>query len=259
MNNQDLYQVIKDGKSGFINREGTVIIDFEFDSVSAFSEGLARIFHKEKVGFIDTNGNIVIQPIFDNAMNFSEGLAVVSVGEKFGYINKQGEFVISPSYYSADDFKNGIALVRPDIISTGCFINKKGKVLLRDKDFLVSKYSEGLINCSLEDKWGFIDLKNQFVIPPIFNYAREFSEGKAAVVPIHIAKRKLNKKQLFGFIDKENEEIIPPLFEGSDIKFSDNLCAVWDNGYGCVDKLGELIIPYDFELIEHFKGLSGER
>jgi hypothetical protein len=249
--NNNLFQVTKDGKSGFIDDRGQVVIDLEFDGVSSFSEGLARIFVGEKVGFIDTAGNIKIQPKFDIASDFSEGLASAKVGDKYGFIDIKGNFVIEPKFYSCSNFENEFALVMQEVTSRGCFIDKSGLVKLNNRNFLVSKYREGLINCSDNGDWGFININGDFIIPPIYKYTREFSEGKAAVTPKKI-NGKANRKDLYAFINKINEIIIPPLFTGADIKFSEGRCAVWDNGYGYVNETGELVIPCDFYFGQHF-------
>jgi hypothetical protein len=252
--NKHLYHVIKDGKSGFINDKGQIIIDFEFDGASSFSEGFARIFVNDKVGFINTKGDIVIPPTFDSAMGFSNGLAVVTIGDHQGYINYAGETVIKPRFYRADDFENETAKVMPDIMSGGSFINKDGDIILDGYNFSTSKYHDGLINCGdVKENWGFINLDGHFVIPPTYKFVQEFSEGKAAVAPQKDFKGKPNRKTLYGFINKQNEMIIPPIFQGADIHFSNCLCAVWDKAYGYIDDTGQLVIPYEFELGEHFK------
>lgn len=249
--NENLFQVTKDGKSGFINDKGQVVIDLVFEGVSSFSEGLARIFVGDKVGFIDNKGNIKVQPKFDTVSDFSEGMAFATLGDKYGYIDKSGNFAIEPKFYRCWDFENGYALVMQEIISKGCFIDKFGAIKLSGRNFLVSKYNEGLINCSENEDWGFIDINGNFVIAPTYKYTREFSEGKAAVSPKKI-NGKENKKELYAFINKDNEIIIPPLFTGADIHFSEDMCAVWNKGYGYIDNVGELVIPCDFYVGQHF-------
>jgi hypothetical protein len=254
--NDNLFQVAKDGKSGFINDKGQVIIDLVFEGVSSFSEGLARIFVGDKVGYIDTKGNIKIQPRFDTASEFSQGLAYATEGDKYGYIDMTGDFVIEPKFYRCWGFENGYALVMQEVVSTGCFIDKSGHIKLNGRNFLVSKYTEGLINCSDNGDWGFIDINGNFIIPPTYKYTREFSEGKAAVSPKKI-NGKANKKDLYAFINHENEIVIQPLYTGSDIRFSENMCAVYDNGYGYINDMGKLVIPCDFYLGQHFsEGLA---
>jgi len=47
-------------------------------------------------GFIDKNGKVVIEPQFDNVEDFSEGLEQVKKDGKEGYIDKIGKVVIEP-------------------------------------------------------------------------------------------------------------------------------------------------------------------
>ncbi|MDA2920853.1 WG repeat-containing protein [Desulfobacterota bacterium AH_259_B03_O07] len=47
-----------------------------------------------KVGYINDTGKIVIKPQFDGASIFSEGLAFVEINGKVGHINRAGKIVI---------------------------------------------------------------------------------------------------------------------------------------------------------------------
>lgn len=54
-----------DNKWGFIDRNGKVIINYDYDKVTEFNEyGFAGIMKDNKWGAIDQNGNIVIEPIY---------------------------------------------------------------------------------------------------------------------------------------------------------------------------------------------------
>ena len=77
-----LFAVNKDGKSGFIDNTGKIVIPLQFDSANGFSEGLALVTLKGKQFFIDTSGRTVFQAKFDIIRDFSEGLAAVNIGEK---------------------------------------------------------------------------------------------------------------------------------------------------------------------------------
>ena len=64
-----------------------LIIDYQFDTVGSFHEGLAKVCNKNgKWGFIDTSGNLVIDYQFALAWGFQEGLAGVEKFDKFGFI-----------------------------------------------------------------------------------------------------------------------------------------------------------------------------
>ena len=254
--NPKLFPAKKDGKSGYIDSRGQINIDFHFDFFGCrkFSEGLASVSVNGKAGYIDTKGNFKIQPKFDLAMPFSEGLAYVELNNKFGYINKAGEFAVKPQFYCCDSFSDGFALVKDSVTSKGFFINKEGKSKLQGRNFLLSKFSEGLINCTdNKGNWGYIDIDDQIIIDFKYQSTKPFYEGKGAVAPKKDIDGKPNRKNKYGFINHQNEFLIEPVYQGADLKFSEGYCVVWEEGNGCIDRKGNLVIPYEFALINHFK------
>jgi hypothetical protein len=82
-----LILIRENGKLGYINSAGKVIIRPQYNKADEFYEGLARVQTGGKWGYIDATGKVVITPRFDCADNFSEGLARVIVGKKYGYVD----------------------------------------------------------------------------------------------------------------------------------------------------------------------------
>jgi len=244
-----LYLVSQNGKYGFIFEDGSIAIQPQFESAMMFAEGLAGIKRDGKWGFINESGELAIPPRFDSCRGFSHGLALVeSDGSKL-YVDRSGEVVIRTSFYECGSFEGDLARVMPDILSKGAFIDRTGKIVLSGRDYYVSHYSHGLINCREEKKWGFINGDGEFVIPPKYAYARPFSEGLAAVA--------LRRAGQFSFIDTKGQIVIEGKFQGADIGFSGNLCAVWDKFYGFIDRAGCLVIPYRFYYADGFsEGLA---
>jgi hypothetical protein len=113
------------GFIGYVNGK-KVRIEPDFHYASDFSEGFAVVGYEGKYGYINDKGILVIPMEFDFAYNFSEGLARVKKGNKFGYINTQGKLVIDFIYDDAMDFKNGIALVK--IGTNRFFITPDGNI-----------------------------------------------------------------------------------------------------------------------------------
>src|SRR2546423_10475579 len=73
-----LFPVRQNGKWGYINARGDLIINPQYDDAWEVSEGLAYVRAGTKRGLIDRSGSMVIdlhQLAF--AGNFSEGLAIV--------------------------------------------------------------------------------------------------------------------------------------------------------------------------------------
>jgi hypothetical protein len=105
------FKSTSNGKFGYKDNDGKIIIPAIYDYVDYFSEGLANVKQNGKMGFIDKTGDIVIPLQYDGAASFSEGLAVVRLSGKMGFIDKTGKIIIPLQYYLAYPFMNGKARV----------------------------------------------------------------------------------------------------------------------------------------------------
>ena len=81
-----------------------------------------------KYGFIDEAGTLVIPCTWQRVYSFSEDLAVVQAADgKWGYVNKDGEVVIPCRWASARSFTRGEAAVE-DASGTFFHIDKQGNL-----------------------------------------------------------------------------------------------------------------------------------
>ncbi len=106
------------GKVGYINKNGEVVIPFNYDSagpvIPSFHDGLAAVRKGQKFGFIDTNGNLVVPYKYKadvfHQYYFNEGYA--AVGD--GYIDKNGNDVLKLDGFYVWNFNEGKAIVSKD-------------------------------------------------------------------------------------------------------------------------------------------------
>ena len=149
----NLFGISVDGKVGFIDNTGKIVITPQFDFVGDFWFDLAVYGEYEegnggnKYGYFDKTGNKVIPANFHEAQNFgiNKLAAVMNEDEEFGYINRSGELVIPYQYQYADLFNDGLAPVKKD----------------------------GL--------YGYIDVTGKMVINPAYNYGSIFVNDIAYV------------------------------------------------------------------------------
>ena len=82
---------------GYAEREsGTLRIPQTFEVAKEFSEGLAAVRIDGRYGFIDPTGKIVIAPRFEAAGPFTGGYAEVRLDGASGAIDRSGKLVGSP-------------------------------------------------------------------------------------------------------------------------------------------------------------------
>ena len=102
-----LARVKSEGKWGFIDSTGAVIIEPQWEDVAAFSEGFARISSYGRWGFTDKIGKIISEPQWDGATDFIEGFARVRRGAKWEYIDTTGIIVEPPTTKPVDSSSQG--------------------------------------------------------------------------------------------------------------------------------------------------------
>ncbi|MDO7887860.1 WG repeat-containing protein [Hymenobacter cheonanensis] len=78
-------------------------------------------------GFIDSTGAVVVAPRFAQVQEFAEGLAPVREAGHYGYLNEAGQLVLPQRYGYAAPFHNGRALVQPDSIPR--LLDRAGRLL----------------------------------------------------------------------------------------------------------------------------------
>lgn len=160
----------------------TLVIKPQYGSIGAFGEGFAAVEKNGKWGFIDKKGKVVISFQFDDAHwdGFSEGLAAVKVGDKWGFINKTGKFEIKPQFLEVGlPFKGGFAGVHENEWSWST-IDRTGKIL-EGVNVWDSTYHDGRMLFYKDSKFGFKDEENNIVVEPVYDIVYDYSEGLAAV------------------------------------------------------------------------------
>lgn len=78
--------VKKDGRWGFIDREGALQIEYQFEDAKSFSMHLAPVCSGGMWGYAGLSGSIVIEPVFQDAKAFVNGTAPVKTEKGWQFI-----------------------------------------------------------------------------------------------------------------------------------------------------------------------------
>lgn len=133
-------------------------------------------------GYMDTNGKVEIEPQFECAYVFSNGLARVRMDGEYGYINEKGEVVIPAIYLDGTSFSDGYAFVQAKEQHFIC-IDTEGRMIFELADCIaIRPFSENMAPfCSTLGKWGYVNIEGKVIYIPTFETAGTFHEGVAAI------------------------------------------------------------------------------
>ena len=82
------------------------------DAWPFYEEGWAAVKKDGKWGFIDAQGQLMIPYQYQDARSFGGHLAPVLTGELWGYISRNNQLVIDDQYYDVRGFVNGVAAAK---------------------------------------------------------------------------------------------------------------------------------------------------
>jgi hypothetical protein len=242
-----LFKVFYDGKWGFINKSGDLVVKEQFDGVDGFSDGMCAVRCGDKWGFINSTGEIAVSPHYDEVRGFSEGLAAVCLAGKWGVIDRSGDLVIDFQFDLVADFSEGLAPVR--LAQKSGVIDRRGDLVIDFQFDFVTGFSEGLAAVQRGENRGYIDRSGRIVVDLVFEEVHKFDQGVAFV----------RLKDKFGMIDTSGQLIMRPSIDlvvpG---KFSNDLKRVRvSDKYGFLDRNGEMVINPQFGEAEEFsEGLA---
>ena len=254
--NRALFPIEQNGKTGYIDSHGKIVIRPVFDEGWPFHEGLAPVRIDDAWGYIDETGKVVIEPQFFQADNFFEGLASVGVffekreviNEEVGYYNyidRTGKQLSADHFGVAFDFSDSLAQVLTADYKHGV-IDRTGKIRFYF-DIYNGGFKDGLAMFKThgnmpDTRIGYIDKTGKVVIEATFREGEDFSEGLACVYT----------EQGAGYIDKSGKFVVAPKFTYCR-EFLSGLAAVnMDGLWGYIDKAGTIVIKPQFAEVSKF-------
>lgn len=228
---------------GLMDKDGKMLLEPEFTSISDFKQGFAAISKNSNYGFVDENGTIIAKPQFKKVLDFSkEGLARISNGTKWGLINTKGTIVLPIEFDNIYDFQNGYA----KILKNGkySFVNKTGSLITTAQFDDERDFQEGLAPVKKNNSWSIIDINGNTTG---FNFQiQDMKSFQDDMVPI----KKDNK---WGLANKKGEIILKPEFDDLTFVSKNLIKANKGDLYGIINEKGESIINIEYESINLFQ------
>lgn len=251
-----LAAVSKDGKWGFIDKKGNLVIPLQYEMAKDISEGKAAVFKDGKWGYIEKDGSVLIQFRFTDAFNFNNGFAFV--GDTF--IDPSGIPIPIEIMWGAAEynpyFSEGFACVVPTSDNPNDksgYIDERGQIKISCKFDNAFNFKDGVACVGNDDKYGYIDVNGRTVIPMIYDdsYISHYcSDGL-----IRVAKKGDVMDRVWGYVNKSGRTIIPcKFYDASDfsegVAFVTEMSSDYSNKWtGFIDTNGNKLVQcnYTFE------------
>ncbi|MCB9267582.1 MAG: WG repeat-containing protein [Lewinellaceae bacterium] len=149
--------------------------------LSGLSPALFPIMVEGKWGYVDDKGNVILSPRYRAAGSFAEGLAPVRSRGTYGYIGPGGQFTIEPRFDYAEPFEDGIARVYLE--GKPYFINRFGQILFEhpfEEIEAFGPHSYAIVK-AVSGKYGLINREGQLLADTVFWSIMPFSDGRTVV------------------------------------------------------------------------------
>ena len=207
-----------EGRYGYINADNRFVIPATYEEAYPFYENRACFLGEEGYGYLDTDGAVAIAPDFELAFDFCEGYAVIKKG-KYGLIDIAGNIVLEPTWEQlSPQVKGGLLKARKN--GKWVLINTEGTVLT--EEYLhIGDFSEGLCPVKTETGYGYINEAFELLIPAIWEFSGDFSDGYAVV----------SENGLFGYVDTVGTQVTAIKYIDA-LRVSQDKAAVMEEGTG---------------------------
>ena len=206
----------------------------------------------DKWGFCTPDKKNVLECKFDY-VNFFEGHhAEVSLNKEYYFVDRNGKYIkkeskIEESFNFEDEYDEVFSWL------------PNGKKKCKNYEI-----SNGLVAVKKNNKFGFVNLRNDIIIPFDYDWDSFFKFLNLNLFPIfNEGIVFLKKKDKWGALDTNGKIVIPFIYESygfhdlidfsSEKGFVDNFVNVKFNGkWGIIDRNGKTIIPFEYDMCYHF-------
>jgi hypothetical protein len=252
-----LAYVARDGKCGYIDRIGILVIPLIFDECRNFWNADAAIVRRDSTfALIDRTGRIVKDGFDEAAIPAEDDNPIaVRVQTKWGAVDAKGAYRIEPIFDALDPL-DIIGWLLPTVSIGRTTVGYRAKVdgkfglLATDGTWILQPVHDQidadyngdgkLAVFRIGTKWGFVDVETRKSTPP--NWDEVKSTRRAALIPVRIDTK-------WGYGDQDGRTVIAARFDELGYFFGDWAAVRTGDKWGFIDDQGEQITPPVFRTV----------
>lgn len=232
-------------KYGAINKMGELIIPLNYSSVSDFIQGRSIIEINDKLGMIDRNNKMILQAEYEDLGDLASELIYFSKGIRYGYMDVFGTTKIDVHFDEAYSFNNGRALV--EIGDYKALIDTKGNYILPPTFEDLAQLTDSLYSFEKDELKGIISISGKIIAEAKYDEIGVFNDNLAYVI----------KEDTLEYINHQGKVVISKNFKtypNFELKgeFKNGFAVVYaivakKEKYGKINTKGELVIPFEYD------------
>ncbi len=213
--------VEKDGKYGYIDKKGNVVIPIQYEMASDFSDGEAHVNYGDTSFSIDLKGNRIKDEYDDSDSDSSSDFYTISEGYygDTGLANREtNQIVLQPKYSSIEDMGNDIFRLELDYLY-GYYDAKNGKLIEPKFEAIDIDTANNLIIAETEESlYGMYDLSGNTLLGPVYDSIYSLDNGLYEIV---------DENQMSGIVDSKGHKIVDAEYDYVDTHLTeDNILIV---------------------------------
>ena len=218
----------KQGRWGYIDKEGGTVVSCQYDEAKDYHEGLAAVCSEGAWGFVDKSGECVTACQYDEVKDYCEGLAAVKKNDKWGYIDKEGQGIIPLMYDEVGSFSEGKASVKQsspsaEIADIWAYIDQKNEVVIDYRVYsaagsfrmYVGEFHDGLAFVT-DVQPSIINDKGQYVFDGSDSafFIDDFAyDRKYKAIPAYVFADAAMQERKYGLIGIDGSCLLAPVFD----------------------------------------------
>lgn len=233
------YGSAKDGKWGFVDTTGKLVIPQEWDSVSYnWDDGLCVVRRNEKYGAIDQQGQLVIPCRWEDLDTFMDGYTIASEGSTHHLMDTAGNIKMSTTgkyvYVKSDQW---IAAYN-SFDNEGGLLDYDGNVLIPRKWSDLQAYGENLMRLGRKNGdgdtfYGLMDMETGRLVANV--------EWEGLQKCNNDGYYRVERDGLYGYMNAEYQVFVEPQYEEA-MLFTEGFACVKEAGrWQIIDLTGEVV------------------
>ena len=219
-----------------------------------------------RYGYIGYGGDFFTQPYFEEAKPFVDGVAEVKIGGEVKKLRKEdfAKYMTDPKgAFSPENYEVGTNVFTMEHIAKS--MSGSGNEVTEDGFWLMRGNGGELIAYlnTYTGKYGFADTAGKMVTAPVFDSYHNISPVADGLIAVRVNDKSNDPNSGWGFIDMAGNLVIPCEYYAQWPTDAISLFTEGPNGVcviskimpdgtkkvGCINKKGEILIPFEFDEI----------